>query len=191
MYLKQKDIFRAMNTSFVKKIMNVLSTESYEQGNLLFQQGDPANQFYILLNGRIKQVLGETGQTVFIVSHAGEAFGWSILIDRDTLWLVHIFTHTSDLLGYEDYRKFYAKRKAGGQALLDEALQELSNTRLDVREELQEGPEAESILYIAKNCQADLIVMGTRGFGTLKGLLVGSISRKVMHHSSCPVMVVH
>jgi nucleotide-binding universal stress UspA family protein len=108
-----------------------------------------------------------------------------------TLWLVHIFTHTSDLLGYEDYRKFYAKRKAGGQALLDEALQELSNTRLDVREELQEGPEAESILNIAKNCQADLIVMGTRGLGTLKGLLVGSISRKVMHHSSCPVMVVH
>jgi len=22
-----------------------------------------------------------------------------------TLWLVHIFTHTSDLLGYEDYKK--------------------------------------------------------------------------------------
>ena len=76
MYLKQKDIFRAMNTSFVKKIMNVSTTESYEQGSLLFQQGDPANQFYILLNGRIKLVLGETGQTVFIVSHAGEAFGW-------------------------------------------------------------------------------------------------------------------
>ncbi len=108
-----------------------------------------------------------------------------------TLWLVHIFTHTSDLLGYEDYEKFYSKRKAGGQTLLDEALQELSNTRLDVREELQEGPEAESILNIAKNCQADLIVMGTRGHGTLKGLLVGSVSRKVIHHSSCPVMVVH
>jgi len=84
MYLKQKDIFRAMNTTFVKKIMNVSTTESYEQGNLLFQQGDPANQFYILLNGRIKLVLGETGQTVFIVSHAGEAFGWSSLIDRET-----------------------------------------------------------------------------------------------------------
>jgi nucleotide-binding universal stress UspA family protein len=108
-----------------------------------------------------------------------------------TLWLVHVFTHTSDLLGYEDYEKFYSKRKAGGQALLDEALQELSNTRLDVREKLQEGPEAESILNIAKNCQADLIVMGTRGHGTLKGLLVGSVSRKVIHHSSCPVMVVH
>ncbi len=108
-----------------------------------------------------------------------------------TLWLVHIFSHTSDLLGYEDYEKFYSKRKAGGQTLLDKALQELKNTRLDVKEELQEGPEAESILNIAKNCQADLIVMGTRGHGTLKGLLVGSVSRKVIHYSSCPVMVVH
>ena len=108
-----------------------------------------------------------------------------------TLWLVHIFTHTSDLLGYEDYEKLYSKRKASGETLLGEAFQELRNTRLDVREKLEEGPEAESILNIAKKCQADLIVMGTRGHGTLKGLLVGSVSRKVIHHSSCPVMVVH
>ena len=84
MYLKQKDIFRAMNKSFVKKIMNVSTTESYDQGNLLFKQGDPANQFYILLTGRIKLTLGETGRSVYIVSHAGEAFGWSSLIDRET-----------------------------------------------------------------------------------------------------------
>lgn len=84
MYLKQKDIFRAMNKSFVKKIMNVSTTESYEQGDLLFKQGDLANQFYILLKGRIKLTLGETGRSVYIVSHAGEAFGWSSLIDRET-----------------------------------------------------------------------------------------------------------
>jgi CRP-like cAMP-binding protein len=84
MYVKQKDIFRAMSKSFVKKIMNVSTTESYEQGDLLFQQGDLANQFYILLKGRIKLTLGETGRSVYIVSHAGEAFGWSSLIDRET-----------------------------------------------------------------------------------------------------------
>ena len=49
MYLKQKDIFRAMNKRFVKKFMNVSTTESYEQGDLLFKQGDLANQFYIFL----------------------------------------------------------------------------------------------------------------------------------------------
>ena len=84
MYFKQKDIFRAMNKSFVKKIMDVSATESYEQGDLLFQQGDPANQFYILLRGRIKLTLVGNMQSVYIVSHGGEAFGWSSLIDRET-----------------------------------------------------------------------------------------------------------
>ena len=84
MYLKQKDIFRAMNKSFIKKIMDVSTTESYEPKDLLFQQGDLANYFYILLKGRIKITLGEIGQSVYIVSHAGEAFGWSSLIDRET-----------------------------------------------------------------------------------------------------------
>ena len=84
MYLKQKDIFRAMNKSFIKKIMDVSTTESYEPKDLLFQQGDLANHFYILLKGRVKITLGEIGQSVYIVSHAGEAFGWSSLIDRET-----------------------------------------------------------------------------------------------------------
>jgi len=64
--------------------MNVSMTESYDEGDLLFQQGDPANQFYILLKGRIKLILGETGHADYIVSNAGEAFGWSSLIDRET-----------------------------------------------------------------------------------------------------------
>jgi len=65
------------------------------------------------------------------------------------------------------------------------------NTTLKVYEELIDGSEAEAILKIAETRQADLIVMGTRGFGAVKGLLVGSVSRKVLHLSACPVMVVH
>ena len=84
MYLKQKDIFSAMNKNFVKKIMDVSTTETYDQGNFLFKQGDPASQFFILLKGRIKLIIGETGQSVYIVSHAGEAFGWSSLIGNES-----------------------------------------------------------------------------------------------------------
>jgi len=108
-----------------------------------------------------------------------------------TLWLVHIFPHTSDLLGYEDFEKLFSRRKSAGQTVLDEARQRLGEVTFKVREELQEGPEAESVIAIAKNCQADLIVMGTRGFGTIKGLVLGSVSRKVVHSAFCAVMVVH
>jgi nucleotide-binding universal stress UspA family protein len=108
-----------------------------------------------------------------------------------TLWLVHVFPHTSDLLGYEDYEKLYSKRKGTGQTVLDSALEDLGKPSFEVREELLEGPEAESILKAAEISHADIIVMGTRGLGAFKGLLLGSVSRKVIHFSNCPVMVVH
>jgi nucleotide-binding universal stress UspA family protein len=107
------------------------------------------------------------------------------------LWLVHVFSHTSDLLGYQDFEKLYAKRKSAGQAVLDDAQKLLGSTTFKVYGKLLEGSEAEAILTVAEKHQADLIVMGTRGFGAVKGLLVGSVSRKVIHLSACPVMVVH
>jgi nucleotide-binding universal stress UspA family protein len=107
------------------------------------------------------------------------------------LWLVHAFSTPSDYRAYTDYEKLFARRKAAAQAVLDDARQKLGHTSLVVNDELCEGPEAESILKEVDKCKADLIVMGTRGLGTLKGLLVGSISRKVIHYASCPVMVVH
>ena len=108
-----------------------------------------------------------------------------------TLWLVHVFRNPSDFLGYTDYEKLYARRKSAAQAVLDDALQKLGTTTFIVNGELLEGPEAESILKVAENRKADLIVMGTRGLGAVKGFLVGSVSRKVIHYADCPVMVVH
>ena len=108
-----------------------------------------------------------------------------------TVWLVHVFRNPSDLLGYTDFEKIYAKRKSAAQAVMDDARQKLGRTTFTVQEKLREGNETDSILKVAENCAADLIVMGTRGLGAVKGFLVGSVSRKVIHYAACPVMVVH
>jgi CRP-like cAMP-binding protein len=59
-------------------------TETHKEGEWLFRDGDPANTFYILLKGRVKLSLGKTGHIVYIVSNAGEVFGWSSLIGRES-----------------------------------------------------------------------------------------------------------
>ena len=66
------------------------------------------------------------------------------------LLLVHVFAHTSDLLGYEDFEKLFSKRKSAGQAILDKAKKILGSTTLKVYEELIDGSEAEAILKIGK-----------------------------------------
>lgn len=103
------------------------------------------------------------------------------------LYLVHIFPHTSDVLGYDEYEKLVARRESAGQEILQEARQKLGDTSVTMHEELLEGPEAEAILAVAETRQADLIVMGTRGLSTLQGLLLGSVSHKVIRHANCPV----
>jgi CRP-like cAMP-binding protein len=84
MYFKQGDVFWGMKKEFVGEIMQSAETESYTKGDLLFRAGDPADHFYIMTKGQIKLSLGDAGCVVYIVSKAGEAFGWSSLIGRDS-----------------------------------------------------------------------------------------------------------
>ena len=82
MYLKQRDLFGSLSTEFVNEIMKNAERESHQAGEMLFHEGDPADWLFILLKGRIKLSLGQTGRVVYVVSHAGEVFGWSSLVGR-------------------------------------------------------------------------------------------------------------
>ena len=68
---------------FVKKFMDISQMISHEKGDMLFRENDPAQYFYVLLNGRVKLGVGENEEMVYDVRKNGEAFGWSSLIGRD------------------------------------------------------------------------------------------------------------
>lgn len=48
----------------------------------------------------------------------------------------------------------------------------------------------EDILKVSKKKKCDLIVMGSHGQGGLRGMFIGSVTRKVLDKSKIPVMVV-
>ena len=82
MYVEQVDFFRGASMIFVNEIMKIGVRKSMPRGDIIFHEGDPAIRFYILLNGRVRISIGESGHVVYIVSNGGEAFGWSSLIGR-------------------------------------------------------------------------------------------------------------
>ena len=52
------------------------------------------------------------------------------------------------------------------------------------------GDPAKTIIAVARETGAELIVMGSRGLGALKGLAFGSVSQKVCHSAPCQVVTV-
>ena len=76
------------------------------------------------------------------------------------------------------------------EKVMREAQSKLGDTTLQVVTEVLEGPPAEAILRVAETRECDLIVMGSRGLGELKAVLLGSVSDKVLHHSTVPVLIV-
>ena len=51
------------------------------------------------------------------------------------------------------------------------------------------GAPVDVILDLAEEMGAELVVMGSRGHGTLERLLLGSVSEGVVHHATRPVLV--
>jgi nucleotide-binding universal stress UspA family protein len=76
----------------------------------------------------------------------------------------------------------------GRELVVDEALAELDTAGLEVERIVRTGHVTEELCELAAD--ADLLVIGARGLGGFRGLLLGSATLQVVAHAPCPVVVV-
>jgi nucleotide-binding universal stress UspA family protein len=77
------------------------------------------------------------------------------------------------------------------QSLLDEMRQDALRQGIEsVETSIRAGEPADVILAAAKDREADLIVIGSRGLSDLQGLVFGSTSHKVAHRAPCTCLTV-
>ena len=83
-----------------------------------------------------------------------------------------------------------AELKKLGNELLEEGVKQVEDSGGHVSDTyLLEGRAADEILDLAERTEADLVVIGSRGLGTVGRIALGSVSEAVIHHSHWPVLM--
>jgi len=80
--------------------------------------------------------------------------------------------------------------KGAGHKFIEQSVQKLIQAGFTAEPVYQLGNRAEKIMKVASKHRADLIVMGAQGLGAIDRFLLGSVSTRVVQHSSCSVLVV-
>ena len=102
--------------------------------------------------------------------------------------LEHPFVaQAGNVQGYDDFR--HAMVDSGSQ-LLDRAAAMVPAEVASIRKVNEIGSPAQIILDSAKNLSADLVVVGVRGRSRLSEVVLGSVSHRVLLHSSRPTLIV-
>ncbi len=132
---------------------------------------------------------------------AKEALGWAIehANSQDTITAVH--TWSMYLVGgmespYVNPADYEVLARQSADAIVEEVLQAvvgadgqpMGDDAPKLLTEVRHGHPGRILIEMSED--ADMIVVGSRGLGGFRGLLLGSVSTYVVHHAKCPVVVV-
>jgi nucleotide-binding universal stress UspA family protein len=78
----------------------------------------------------------------------------------------------------------------GAEELLAQAAEEAREEApaLDITTAVAEGPAAPALIEASRD--ADMLIVGSRGMGGFRELMLGSVSAQCAHHAACPVVIV-
>lgn len=92
-----------------------------------------------------------------------------------------------DMLGLEAVSAYY---QTEGRKVFESLADDIKASGLDVTEKILDGEYGHTIAAEADRIDADLIVMGARGLNPVKGLLLGTVSNKVLSSTKRPLLLI-
>ena len=125
--------------------------------------------------------------------HAEKALDYALEMAEKHDARVEILTVVNEVRMAPDWALEYSEklREQGKEVLtstFSKAVKKKPN--LKISKCLAEGYASEEILKCAEKGHHDLIVMGSRGMGLVRGLVLGSVSSRVVNQATIPVLIV-
>lgn len=96
---------------------------------------------------------------------------------------------SADMTRFIDSKVTDGVHKEAGEKALESAVALLKETDLTYKVHVLVGDVAHSIAGFAASHDCSLIVMGTRGQSSVMGLIMGSVTTRLLHESKVPVLL--
>ena len=104
--------------------------------------------------------------------------------------LIKEFEKVTNFRYYNDEKEVENEILYSFQTVMNEIKEEFISKGISAKVIMRKGHPGEAIVEASNSENCVLIVMGSRGNGAIKSLLIGSVSNYVIHHSKCPVLLV-
>jgi nucleotide-binding universal stress UspA family protein len=109
------------------------------------------------------------------------------------VWLLHVAAPEPEFVGYDsgprDVRETVAREMHASHRMLQQHSTSLRERGINATAIQVQGATVETIVREAQRLQADIIVLGSHGHGALHRALLGSVSEGVLHHATCPLLI--
>ncbi|MCI5837289.1 MAG: universal stress protein [Veillonellaceae bacterium] len=120
-----------------------------------------------------------------------------VRLSKGTLTICHVANVVSVISGFDQIpngtgyvsEQIAEDMEAKGKEILAR-LVEMVPEDIPVETIFEVGSPGPTLTAIAENSDIDLIVMGSRGLGPIKGIFMGSVSSYIVSHAKCPVLIV-
>ncbi|KAL9989518.1 hypothetical protein ACROYT_G004078 [Oculina patagonica] len=150
--------------------------------------------------------MSQEGQNTIVIAvdgseHCKKAFDWycgNLYKPNDKFVFIHaidmekrpVVMHPHGMAFRDSYMSWMDRSQKEGKEMLESFANTCKNQKYNFKLVSEAGKAGEVICHTAEKEKANHIVMGSRGLGTVRRTLLGSVSDYCLHHSTIPVSVV-
>ncbi len=91
---------------------------------------------------------------------------------------------------YVDFGPIEEALERAGRQLLEDAAKPFANIDMRITRVYRSGDPSAETVRAAREGKADMVIVGARGLSQVSGIVLGSVSERVLHAAPCPVTVV-
>lgn len=139
---------------------------------------------------KINKIMVPVDKSVFSMNAVKHSIDFSRQMGSSII-LLHCHARFPSYLGEPYLQEVINKIHDQAESVIAPYREYYKEQGVEITELMLEEPAGKTISEAAKIEKVDLIIMGSKGKSDLEGLILGSVTHRVLHYARCPVMVVH